>query len=105
MVAAELWRAVTLWTDLGYGDFAIHFVKNKEKQEVDFLIVRDREPFLLIEAKLNDQEPSKSLLSFQKRLNVPAIQLNHGGDTYRLLTNNGNKILIAPAYHWLAQLP
>jgi len=105
MVAAELWRAVTLWTDLGYGDFAIHFVKNKEKQEVDFLIVRDREPFLLIEAKLNDQEPSKSLLSFQKRLNVPAIQLNHGGDTYRLLTNDGNKILIAPAYHWLAQLP
>ena len=37
MIAAELYRAVTLWNDMGYGDFSLHFVKNKEKQEVDFL--------------------------------------------------------------------
>jgi len=38
MVATELCRAVTQWNDLGFGKFSLHFIKNKEKQEVDFLI-------------------------------------------------------------------
>ena len=61
MVACDLWRAVTLWSDMGYGTFDLHFVKNKEQQEVDFLISRDRAPFLLIEAKFSDTSPSPAL--------------------------------------------
>lgn len=105
MVAAELYRAVTLWNDMGYGNFSLHFVKNKEKQEVDFLIADSREPFLLIETKMADEQPSKSLLIFQQALNVPAVQLTREGDSYRLVSNKENKILIAPAYQWLSQLP
>ena len=105
MVAAELWRAVTLWNDMGYGSFSLHFIRNKEKQEVDFLIANDREPFLLIEAKMSDAQPSKSLVTFQRALNVPAVQLTNAGDTFRLIPNGKNNILIAPAYQWLSQLP
>ncbi len=105
MVALELYRAVTLWNDMGYGNFSLHFIKNKEKQEVDFLLANNREPILLIEAKMTDEQPAKSLLIFQRALNVPAIQLTGEGDGYRLMSNNGNKILIAPAYQWLSQLP
>ena len=105
MVAAELYRAVTLWNDMGYGNFSLHFVKNKEKQEVDFLIANSREPFLLIEAKMADEQPSKSLQIFQRALNLPAVQLTSEGESYKLLSNEGNKILIAPAYQWLSQLP
>jgi len=46
MVAIELYRAITSWNDMGHGLFSLHFIKNKEKQEVDFLIARDRRPFL-----------------------------------------------------------
>jgi len=105
MVAIELYRAVTLWNDMGYGDFSLHFIKNKEKQEVDFLIANNREPLLLIEAKFADEQPSKSLQIFQRSLNIPAVQLTNEGDSYRLASNDGNKILIAPAYQWLSQLP
>ncbi len=105
MVAMELYRAVTLWNDMGYGDFSLHFIKNKEKQEVDFLLANSREPFLLIEAKMTDEQPSKSLQIFQSALNVPAVQLTNEGDSYRLVSNDKNKILIAPAYQWLSQLP
>ena len=105
MVAAELWRAVTLWNDMGYGSFSLHFIRNKEKQEVDFLIANNREPFLLIEAKMSDAQPSKSLVTFQRALNVPAVQLTNAGDTFRLIPNGKNNILIAPAYQWLSQLP
>lgn len=105
MAAIELWRAVTLWNDMGYGDFSLHFIRNKEKEEVDFLIANSREPFLLIETKLKDKEPSRALRMFQSALNIPAVQLVSEGEGYRVLRNGSNKILIAPAFQWLSQLP
>jgi predicted AAA+ superfamily ATPase len=105
MIALELWRAVTNWNDLGHGQFSLHFVKNKEKQEVDFLIANNRKPFLLIEAKLSESTPTVPLRKFQSSLNIPAVQLNEEAEGYRLFSNNGQSILVAPAYQWLSQLP
>lgn len=105
MVALELWRAVTAWNDMGHGLFSLHFIKNKDKQEVDFLIANEHEPFLLVEAKLTDTQPSPALRKFQHALKVPAVQLTDEGDGYRLLTNEDQHILVAPAYQWLSQLP
>lgn len=105
MIAGELWRAVTLWNDLGLDDFSLHFIKDKEKREVDFLVVKDGNPFLLIEAKISDTQPSKPLAAFQNRLDVPAVQLTLDGNGYRLIPNGKNKILVAPAWQWLAELP
>jgi predicted AAA+ superfamily ATPase len=105
MVACELWRAVTLWTDLGLGDFSLHFVKDKEKREVDFVVVKDGKPFVLVEAKLSDIRPTKPLTSFQNMLGIPAVQLNNEGEGYRIIPNGSNKILIAPAWQWLSGLP
>lgn len=105
MVALELWRAVTSWNDMGYGSFSLHFIKNKEQQEVDFLIAKERNPFLLVEAKLSDMEASPALKKFQPALNIPAIQLIEESDGYRVFSHEGQSILVAPAYQWLSQLP
>lgn len=105
MVALELYRAVTTWNDIGSGRFSLHFIKNKEKQEVDFLITRDYEPFLLIEAKLRDKQPSVALKKFQLMLKVPAVQLTLEGKGFQILSNNDQSILIAPAVQWLSRLP
>ena len=105
MVAQELWRAVTVWNDLGYGAFSLHFVKNKEQQEVDFLVANDGEPLLLLEARLSDTKPSKALRKFQDALNMPAVQLVKENDGYRTLPNGSQFILVAPGYQWLSMLP
>lgn len=105
IVALELWRAVTSWNDMGYGLFSLHFIKNKEQQEVDFLIAKERKPFLLVEAKLADIEASSALKKFQRALNIPAVQLVEESDGYRFFSNEGQSILVAPAYQWLSQLP
>lgn len=105
MVAAELWRAVVLWNDLGYGRFTLHFVRDKNKREVDFLIADEGEPFLLVEAKLGDTEPAKALRFFQEQLGVPAVQLTNRGDSYRLYGSGKQQILSVPAAAWLSQLP
>lgn len=105
MVALELWRAVTSWNDMGYGLFSLHFIKNKQQQEVDFLIANDSKPFLLIEAKLSDVRPSGVLKKFQRDLGIQAVQLTNEGHGFRMLSNGTRHILVAPAYLWLARLP
>jgi predicted AAA+ superfamily ATPase len=105
MVACDLWRATTLWSDLGMGNFSLHFIKDKEKREVDFLIVKDGKPFLLVEAKLSETQPAKALIAFQKSMRIPAVQLHEGSEGYRMIPNGSDKLLIAPAWHWLAELP
>ncbi len=105
MVALELYRAVTGWNDLGFGSFTLHFIKNKEQQEVDFLVANEEEPVVLIEAKLNDVNPSKSLRKFQDLLKIPAVQLVEAAEGYRLIPNKGQSILVAPACQWLSRLP
>jgi predicted AAA+ superfamily ATPase len=105
MVALELWRAVTNWTDLGYGQFSLHFIKNKEQQEVDFLIANGRKPVVLIEAKFSASQPSSTLRKFQSALSIPGVQLIGEAEGYRVFSNDDQSILVAPGYQWLSQLP
>ncbi|MBT3257754.1 MAG: ATP-binding protein [Deltaproteobacteria bacterium] len=105
MVALELFRAVSNWNDLGLGHFSLHYLRNKEKEEVDFLIAGNHKPMLLIETKLADADPAKSLRKFQKTLNVPGVQLVNRPGICKLVSNNNMTILIISADHWLSLLP
>lgn len=101
MVALELYRAISMWSELGYGSFSLHFIKNKEKEEVDFLIAKDNEPVLLVEIKSKNKAISRSLQKFQALLNIPAIQLVNIPETARLVNN----ILVISLVNWIADLP
>jgi predicted AAA+ superfamily ATPase len=104
LVASHLLKAVHLWTDLGFGDFDLRYVRDKEKREVDFLITESRAPLVLIEAKLNDREPSESLMFFQERLGgIPAVQLvrDAGVDRQSVVANRR----VVTASRWLGALP
>ena len=69
LVASALLKAVHLWTDHGLGDFGLHFLRDKEKRDVDFLVSRGGRPWLLVEAKLSGRAPlSPSLAHFQQQL-------------------------------------
>jgi predicted AAA+ superfamily ATPase len=105
MVALELYRAVTSWNDIGHGTFSVNFIKNKEKQEVDFLLTKENKPFLLVEAKLTETQPSKALIKFQSKLNVPGVQLIKEGNNFKYFSNGPLKILVAPGFQWLSSLP
>lgn len=70
-VACHLLKAVEGWTDLGFGEFELRYLRDKQKREVDFLIVRDRKPWFLVEAKLTDTHLSPALPYFQGQTNAP----------------------------------
>jgi predicted AAA+ superfamily ATPase len=63
-VACHLLKAVEGWTDLGFGQFELRYVRDKSKREVDFLVLRDRRPWFLI-AVANDDAVSPALGHFQ----------------------------------------
>jgi predicted AAA+ superfamily ATPase len=107
MVALELYRAISNWNNLGLGDFSLHFIRNKEKEEVDFLLVNNRKPFLLIECKFTDTNISKNLVKFQNILKIPAIQLVDKEGICKKIknTDSAQYVLIVSACDWLARLP
>ncbi len=105
MVAVELFRAVSNWNDMGYGDFGLHFIRTKEGREVDFLLSERRRPILLVEAKFGDDTPAPNLKRFQAALRVPAIQLIQKAEGFKRVRNAGCPLLVAPAAWWLPNLP
>ena len=70
-VACQLLKAVEGWTDLGLGEFQLGYLRDKEKHEVDFVVVRDRKPWFLVEVKHGDDTLSPSLARFQTQLGAP----------------------------------
>jgi predicted AAA+ superfamily ATPase len=76
MVASHLLKACHYWTDVGEGSFELYYLRNKEKQEIDFLLVKDRKPWIMVEAKIADPQISKaSAEKFMSYLKCPLVQV------------------------------
>jgi predicted AAA+ superfamily ATPase len=73
LVALHLLKACHFWTDTAQGEFELHYLRDKEKREVDFLITNDRKPWMLIECKSNSKEISKSLIYFKNILQIEHV--------------------------------
>ena len=81
LVACHLLKAVEGWTDLGLGAFELGYLRDKEKREVDFVVVRGGEPWFLVEVKHGDASLSPALRRFQDQLGAPfAFQVALGGE-------------------------
>lgn len=68
LVAVHLKKAVEGWTDLGLGTFGLHYVRDKQGHEVDFLVTRDRRPWFLVEVKLSEERLHPELARYQGAL-------------------------------------
>jgi len=70
-VGCHLLKAVEGWTDLGLGMFELRYIRTKLRKEVDFLVVKDGKPWLLVEVKLSERTLSPALRDFQGALAAP----------------------------------
>lgn len=66
LAACHLLKATDAWTDLGYGRFELHYLRDKQKREVDFLVSRDGKPWFIAEVKASDTHLSPSLGHYQR---------------------------------------
>ncbi|MGK5081951.1 ATP-binding protein [Bdellovibrionota bacterium FG-1] len=100
LVATHLLKRLHYLEDSTGDRFELNYLLDKEGHEVDFLIVQNRKPVCLIEAKWGDSSPSKNLTYFGQKLNIKnRIQLV--GD----LKKGGvySNISVQPAAEWLSQ--
>ena len=70
LVAVHLLKYVHYQNDLGLDDLSLHYVRDKEKREVDFLVCRKRKPLFLVECKNSRQTLSPALKDLAKLLEV-----------------------------------
>ena len=88
-VACELLTRVRLWTDSTGQDFGLFYVRNKQKEETDFLLTREGLPWLLVEAKLSDQPVVAHHLATAEALGrIPVAQVCRQDDV--ALVQRGN---------------
>ncbi len=105
LVACHLLKACHYWTDAGYGDFSLCYVRNRDGRELDFLIVRDGAAWLPVEAKLADVTPAPAFRTFTHRLGcltalqlvaTPGVRIEHELD--------GTRVVVMSAADALSQL-
>jgi predicted AAA+ superfamily ATPase len=105
LVALHLLKAVRTWTQVGEARLDLHYLRDKQKREVDFLIAENRQPRVLVECKLSDTVLSPHLLAFQEALKVPcAIQILRDPGHARRTTIGGRTQWVVSADRWLAKL-
>ncbi len=66
--AVEIKTLTELWTDAGLDRFAVHFIRDRDGKETDFLILRGNRPWLLVEAKL-----SRTVIDYHHKKNSGAL--------------------------------
>ena len=109
LIASHLLKAVHFWTDEGFGLFELWYLRDQQKNEVDFLVTKDNQPWLMVEVKSSFKEPlSKSLYHFQNQLKAPyCFQVGIDGDYIDEDCFNSKNLyapLKVPARTFLSQL-
>ena len=105
LVACQLLNACHFWTDSGEGEFSLHVIRNKEKQEIDFLVARDGKPWMAVETKWGDGAPSPNWKKFLPPLgNIMAVQLIAERGKWNWTKVGERDLLIASAQEFLAYL-
>ena len=99
VVALALLRDLHLLEDTTGSKVSLHYLRDKEKNEVDFLTVIDNKPALMIEVKVSDDSFSKSLYRFSGFLkDARPIQL-----VYNLRRKKSTRRMeMLPAHDFLA---
>lgn len=74
LVASHLLKACQFLTDIGLGKYSLYYLRDKDKNEVDFLVTKNEEPWLMVEVKSsNNKRLNPVITHFNNQLNVPHV--------------------------------
>ncbi len=81
-VASHLLKLVHFLEDHGGYKAELRYLRDRDKREVDFLVVVDGKPWFACEAKLSETQISPHLRYFNERIKIPfCYQVNRDGTT------------------------
>ncbi|MDH4466841.1 MAG: ATP-binding protein [Bacteriovoracaceae bacterium] len=75
MVALILKKWVLERNEKAEGEFVLNYLRDQDRREVDFILLKEGVPYFLIECKRSDTSLSPSLVFYSHKLNIPGIQV------------------------------
>lgn len=97
LVASHLLKLCHYLEDVEGERVELRYVRDTNKREVDFLLVKEQKPWVLVEAKTGETKPSRALAYFAQRL-----QVHHA---YQLTLKRYQGEAIVPCWNFLSRLP
>ena len=96
--ALNLLNLIDGLNDSGQGKYELNYLKDKDGNETDFVIIKNSKPILLIECKLSETDINKGSLYWARKMNLPLIQLVYNLDRYKIIDSG---IFVLPAWRYL----
>ncbi len=104
-VASHLLKAVHWWQDCGFGEYGLHYIRTKDQREVDFLVTKNNQPWILVEVKTSDKKLNPNLAYFQERIGAAhAFQLAMDAEYVDVDCFQTTRPVRVPASTFLSQL-
>ena len=75
LVACALWKELQRLQDFAGLNLALHYLKNKDGQEIDFVVLHDGIPTQMIEVKWRDVQLSRSFKSLLAQEQLQRVQV------------------------------
>lgn len=82
LVASQLLKYCHLIEDTQGFKMELRYIRDTDKREVDFIVIKDQSPLFAVECKLHDTNISPNLRYFRERMEVPAWFQVHLGDSH-----------------------
>lgn len=102
LVALSIYKEILFRKDVLGENYGLHFLRDKNQNEIDFLITKDLKPILMIEVKLSDKNLESSFHIFEKSFGpIPKIIIVKNLDR-SFTQKNGARVM--KASEWLAKM-
>jgi len=89
-------KTIDYWNDFGISNAEMHYIRDKEKREIDLVISINKKPELLIEIKSSDLQPSPHLIRFGDAIGCKNfLQIVNIPDTHRIVKVSGRSFVVA----------
>ena len=98
LVAVSLMRMAARMTETGLGNFEIRYLRDREKREIDFVLVKDNHPVCLFETKEGHGGIGKAGRFYGEKLNIPFYQIVRNASEVETFPG---KCFILPASNFL----
>ncbi len=83
-LAVQLGAYCSWLSDLGHGRHELCYLRDQDRREIDFVIVKDLKPIALFEAKLSEQAWPASLHYYADRFGIPTFLVCQTAKTKRV---------------------
>jgi hypothetical protein len=100
MVAAQLLKYCHMQEDVEGYRMELRFLRDTDRREVDFVVVKDKKPLFAVECKTGEKSVSPAIRYFAERTSIPVFYQVHLGERYF----QTGKIVVIPLARFCREL-